>query len=203
MLIVENILDMIQDYGEEGTQQLLSSFESPKNPEIETFLKKNAISFAQKKMSVTYLVSDSEDASILGYFTLANKALEIKRDAVSKNVIKKAERYGILDEEEGTYTIQSYLLAQFGKNYSVDNGKRIDATGLMNQVNMVIERIQHLIGGGFIYLDVEKNLNPENPDDKPYEKLVDIYRRKAGYAPFNERHSLKDGKDYIMMIKTI
>lgn len=136
-------------------------------------------------MSVTYLVSDSEDASILGYFTLANKALEIKRDAVSKNVIKKAERYGILDEEEGTYTIQSYLLAQFGKNYSVDNGKRIDATGLMGQVNMVIERIQHLIGGGFIYLDVEKNLNPENPDDKPYEKLVDIYRRKAGYAPLN------------------
>ena len=157
MLIVENILDMIQDYGEEGTQQLLSSFESPKNPEIENFLKKNAISFAREKMSVTYLVSDSEDASILGYFTLANKALEIKRDAVSKNVIKKAERYGILDEEEGTYTIQSYLLAQFGKNYSVDNGKRIDATGLMSQVNMVIERIQHLIGGGFIYLDVEKN----------------------------------------------
>ena len=37
MLIVENILDMIQDYGEEGTQQLLSSFESPKKPEIENF----------------------------------------------------------------------------------------------------------------------------------------------------------------------
>ena len=110
MLIVENILDMIQDYGEEGTQQLLSSFESPKNPEIENFLKKNTISFDQKKMSVTYLVSDSEDASILGYFTLANKALEIKRDAVSKNVIKKAERYGILDEDE----VQAYFEEKYG-----------------------------------------------------------------------------------------
>lgn len=203
MLIVENILDLIEDYGEEETLQILSSFESPRNPEIETFLKRNAISFAQKKMSITYIVSDNKDASVLGYFTLANKALEIKRDAVSKKVVKKAERYGLLDEEEGTYTIQAYLLAQFGKNYSVDGGKRIDAVELMSQVNMVIEKIQHLIGGGFIYLDVEKTRNPDNPEEKTYEKLVDIYRNKAGYVPFNERHSPTDGKDYIMMIKSI
>ena len=154
-------------------------------------------------MSVTYLVSDSEDASLLGYFSLANKALEIRKEAVSKGLAKKASRYGILDEDEGSYTIQAYLLAQFGKNYAVSDGNRIDAAGLMSQVNMVIAQIQHMIGGGFIYLDVEKTCDPENPDEKSYEKLLKIYRDKAGYVAFNERHSPSDGKNYIMMIKAI
>ena len=203
MFIVENILDLIADYGEEVLMQLLDSFSCPKNPEIELFLKKNAIPFALKKMSVTYLVSDSGDASILGYFSLANKALEIKKDAVSNKIAKKAERYGILDEAEGTYSIQAYLLAQFGKNYSVEEGKRIDILGLISQVNMVIGKIQHMIGGGFIYLDVEKTSDSLNPALRPYEKLVQLYNMKAGYVPFNERHSPTDGKDYIMMIKSI
>ena len=203
MLIVENILDLIKGYGVEETQQILSTFESPRNPEIESFLKKNAISFAQKKMTVTYLVSDSDDASLLGYFSLANKALEIRCDAVSNKVAKKAERYGILDEQEGSYTIQAYLLAQFGKNYAIDGGARIDANGLMSQVNMVIRQIQHMIGGGFIYLDVEKTVSLDNPSERPYEKLVEIYRNKAGFIPFHERHSSRDGKDYVMMIKSI
>ena len=71
--IVENILDMVEDMGEEEVQQDLESFSSPKNPEIEHFLKNNAIIFAKKKMSVTYIISDANDGSILGYFTLANK----------------------------------------------------------------------------------------------------------------------------------
>ena len=192
MLIVENILDLIKGYGVEETQQILSTFESPRNPEIESFLKKNP-----------YLVSDSDDASLLGYFSLANKALEIRRDAVSNKVAKKTERYGILDEQEGSYTIQAYLLAQFGKNYAIDGGARIDANGLMGQVNMVIRQIQHMIGGGFIYLDVEKTVSLDNPSERPYEKLVEIYRNKAGFIPFHERHSPRDGKDYVMMIKSI
>lgn len=40
MFIVENILDLIADYGEKVLMQLLDSFSCPKNPEIELFLKK-------------------------------------------------------------------------------------------------------------------------------------------------------------------
>ena len=42
-LIVENILDMIEDVGEDELLQDFESFSSPMNPEIENFLKKNAI----------------------------------------------------------------------------------------------------------------------------------------------------------------
>ena len=198
-LIVDNILDMIELVGEEETLQDLAGFSCPRNKEIEEFLLKNAIEFAKRKMSVTYVVSDSEDGSILGYFTLANKALEIKADAISKGLSKKVSRYGILDEAGGSYTVHSYLLAQFGKNYAVDNGNRIHAADLMFQVDAVIQRIQHMIGGGLIYLDVEKTDDP----DKQYEKLVGMYQKTANYVRFDERHSLSDGKDYVMMIKAI
>ena len=49
MLIVENILDVLEDYGEEGTQKVLASFMSPKNPEIEAFLKNNAVSLCAEE----------------------------------------------------------------------------------------------------------------------------------------------------------
>ena len=87
---------------------------------------------AGKSMEIyRYLGLDKLDCSVA-----------IIKNAVSNKMVKKAERYGILDEEEGTYTIQSYLLAQFGKNYSVDEGHRIDAVVLMSQVNMVIEKMK-------------------------------------------------------------
>lgn len=198
-LIVDNVLDLIELFGEEETKQDLNSFSCPLNPEIEQFLVNDAIEFAKRKMSVTYIVSDSEDGSILGYFTLANKALEIKESAVSKNLAKKVSRYGILDENEGTYTVHSYLLAQFGKNFAVEGGRKIHASDLMAQVDAVIRQIQHLIGGGLIYLDVEKTDLP----GKRYEKLVDLYRKTSNYVTFSERHSSTDGKDYVMMIKAV
>ena len=122
---------------------------------------------------------------------------------MSKSIAKKADRFGTLDEYAGTFTIQAYLLTQFGKNYAVDNETRFDAGDLMEQVHYTIKMIQHMIGGGFIYLDVEKTENPNDPDDKPYEKLINIYRNKAGYVAFRERHSQSDGKDYVMMIKAV
>lgn len=42
--------------GEPALIQLLSGFSCPKNPDVEHFLKKNAIEFTKKNQSVTYLV---------------------------------------------------------------------------------------------------------------------------------------------------
>lgn len=55
-----NILDMIKVIGEDNVNQLLSDFSCPKNDEIENFIKKNAIDFAKRKMSVTHLVMDEQ-----------------------------------------------------------------------------------------------------------------------------------------------
>ena len=55
--------------GEESLYDLLSDFSCPKNPDVEYFLLHNAIEFTKKDQSITYLVFDAEDASLVGYFS--------------------------------------------------------------------------------------------------------------------------------------
>lgn len=55
--------------GEETLVQLLSEFSCPLNPDVERFLKEQAIDFAKKHQAVTYLVLSLEDAELLGYFS--------------------------------------------------------------------------------------------------------------------------------------
>lgn len=59
--------------GEESLYDLLSDFSCPKNPDVEYFLLHNAIEFTKKDQSITYLVFDAEDASLVGYFSLTVK----------------------------------------------------------------------------------------------------------------------------------
>ena len=62
---------------------------------------------------------------------------------------------------------------------------------MMNEVEKVVKEIQHMIGGGLIYLDVEsKN-----------EKVINLYKLNTNYVPFSERTS--NNKSYIMMIKAV
>ena len=61
--------------GEESLYDLLSDFSCPKNPDVEYFLLHNAIEFTKKDQSITYLVFDAEDASLVGYFSLATDSL--------------------------------------------------------------------------------------------------------------------------------
>ena len=190
-LIVANVLDKVEKYGETDTSAALSVFSCPLNSEIEDFIKDKAIDFAKKKLSVTYLVYDEDDDTLLGYFTLAHKAIEIRKENVSKRLEKRIQRFVPLDEANSSYTLSAFLLAQFGKNYAVDNGERMDGVVLMDLVDAVTLDIQHRIGGGFIYLDVlKKNI-----------KVVDFYRNHCNYVSFSERVS--NGENYTQMIRFI
>ena len=49
----------------EELKELLSGFYCPKNKNIRRFVKNNAYEFAQKKLSVTYLVIDQDPFQII------------------------------------------------------------------------------------------------------------------------------------------
>ena len=72
---------------------------------------------------MTYLVFDVEDGVLLGYFTLTHKALDIPAEGLSRKVKDKVKRFSTLDDENKTYTVSAFLLAQFNKNYAVVEGK--------------------------------------------------------------------------------
>ena len=55
-----NILDMIEAIGEKSVNLILSDFSCPKNVEIEAFIRKSAVDFAKRKISVTHSVMDEQ-----------------------------------------------------------------------------------------------------------------------------------------------
>ena len=71
--IAVNIQDMLKAIGEEKLSKLLSDFSCPLNREVEDFVRNKSIDFAQRKLSITYLVmkKTNEDKNILvGIYTL-------------------------------------------------------------------------------------------------------------------------------------
>lgn len=85
-----NIRDYFQNEGgeicKEALIKVLSNFSCPLNQNVEKFLKEQAIEFTKKNQSVTYLVFSKVDATLVGYFSLASKPIEVKSDIFSKTV---------------------------------------------------------------------------------------------------------------------
>ena len=113
--------------GEEALCGILSEFSREKNSDVERFLKEQSIEFTKKNQSVTYLVFTNEDAALVGYFTIAIKPISVNADSFSNTMKRKIARVSELDEENGTYTLSAYLIAQLGKNFT--NGANARITG--------------------------------------------------------------------------
>ena len=186
---VKNILEMLDKAGEERLKPFLKTFSSPLNPSIENFIKNKAIDFARRKLSITYLVIDLDDGQILGYFALTHKALLISNSQLSNTSRKKLERFARLDKATGDYMASAFLIAQFGKNYGADDGKRITGRQLMDVANDVLLNIQRQIGGGIIYLDCED-----------IEKLKNFYVGE-NFQLFGERFSEEDNQKYLQYMR--
>ena len=187
--VVVNILDLIDLGGSEVIEHKLATFSSPKNPEIEDFIRNKAISFATGKLSITYLVNDGDTGNILGYFTLTHKSIVINGDNLSATSRKKLARYSRMDASTGNYMASSFLLAQFGKNYALAKEERIDGAELMELATGVLVNIQRQIGGGIVYLDCE---------DK--EELTSFYKRQ-NFKQFDDRYSTEDNQKYIQFMR--
>lgn len=187
-----NILDMIDAIGEEELQLILSDFSCPKNQEIEHFVRKNAIEFARRKMSITYLVID-EESRIAGIFTLTHKAVQLLDAGLTGTVRKKIQRHARLDEATDSYILSAFLVAQFGKNYQYGESNVLKGNELMDMTIVTLKEIQRQIGGGVVYLECE---------DKP--QLLSFYQNKENrYQIFGDRYSERDAVKYIQLMKII
>lgn len=197
---VWNILDLFEEAGEEGITALVSDFTTRKikkdgveeelNPDIEEFLKHNALQFAREKKSITYLVCDEDEGSLLGYFTITYKAVEVPPDGLSKTTTRKVEKYAQLHKKLNSYIVSGFLIAQFGKNYGVDEGHRISGAELMSLCQKELFELQHRLGGGLEYLDCEAHAG-----------LIDFYEKQQNFRLFGERISEKDGKRYLQYMR--
>ncbi len=161
--------------GEDSLYDLISDFSCPKSPDVEHFLLNNSIEFTKKDQSVTYLVFDAEDASLVGYFSLAVKPISVRTSNISKRMSKKLSRVSILDNETHSFTTAAYLIAQLGKNYSLPKEKQISGTILLGFALETISNLKYSAGGVMEFLECEDN-----------EFLLDFYTRNY-FKPFDTR----------------
>lgn len=185
-----NILDMINVIGEDSVNLILSDFSCPKNDEIENFIKKNAVDFAKRKMSITHLVMD-ENGKLAAIFALTHKAVKIKDEVLSSTLRKKIKRYAQLDEDTNSYMVSAFLIAQFGKNCEEREGEPVNGNSLMDSAMDILTAVQHDIGGGVVYLECE---------DKP--QLLSFYQNDNNcFRVFGERYSEVDQTKYIQLLR--
>ena len=182
-ICVYNLRTLIHIVPEDALTNLLNSFSSPQNPDVEHFLKTNSVDFTNKSQSVTYLVFSSENEDLLGYFSLAIKPVSIQIDVLSKSQLKKLRRVSNIDETSSSITLSAYLIAQLGKNYSIPKEKRIDGTKLLNMAYDKIVSLKHDVGGIAAFLECEEN-----------DFLLDFYTRNNHFE-FGTRETKDTGKN--------
>jgi len=168
--------------GEDALRQLLSEFSCEKNADVERFFKEQSIEFTKKNQSVTYLVFDN-DATLIGYFTLAIKPISVNADNFSNTMKRKIARVSELDENSDTYTLSAYLIAQLGKNFTNGYNERITGEHLLQVAIDTIKELQYMAGGMVIFLETENN-----------EKLINFYERKNGFKRFSTKE-VKSGTE--------
>lgn len=137
--------------GEEALQQILSEFSCERNSDVEKFLKERAIEFTKKNQSITYLVFNSEDAELVGYFTLTIKPISVKADHFSNTMKRKIARVSELDNENGVYTLSAYLIAQLGKNYTNKLNEKVSGKQLLTAALDTIQELQYMVGGMVVF----------------------------------------------------
>lgn len=168
------------EFGEDKLQQVLSEFYCPKNPDVERFLKKNAIEFTKKNQSVTYLVFDKDTSLLVGYFAIAIKPLTVRGETISNSIKKKLLRISTLDEQSQTYTMSAYLIAQLGKNFNNGTEKMITGRELLSLAWQVVEKMQYIAGGMVTFLEAEDSA-----------KLLNFYKANR-FQVFDTRNTKND-----------
>ena len=188
---IPSLLDLV---GEEAITDMLQTFSCVSegvqlNEEVEKFVRNSSVEFYKRKMSVTYLVND-EDDRLAGIFTLTHKAVDIPAEGMSNAQKKRIQRFAQLDQDTGVFRASAYLIAQFGKNYAVNNGMSIRGTELMECTMSVLHDAQEMVGGGLVYLECEE----EN------SQAYDFYI-KCGFKEFDHRYSQIDRQNYTLLMK--
>ncbi len=132
---------------------------------------------------------NEERRVLAGIYTLSHKAIEVTNTSISNTVRRKLSRYATLDKDTDKYNVSAFLIAQFGKNSAVPKENSISGNELMDLTFEILEKVQHDIGGGIVFLECEDKV-----------KLLNFYQsEKNGFMSFNERYSVNDNVKYIQL----
>lgn len=185
-LLEINLKDFIAEFGEEYVMSYLNEFDCLYNEDVNYFLRKKAFEFSKRNFASTYLVfiSKNDKMLLLGYYSIANKFIVIKRNnSSSKGLLKKISHFSTYNRDLKVHIMPSILIGQLGKNYKISEKDRISGDDLMALCLEKVKILQDMSSGKFVYVECE---------DKEF--LVEFYK-KHSFVPFDRRELDKEEKD--------
>ena len=181
-------LEQIEELaGGECLAAMLSGIDCSLNERVQKFIRNDSVLSERLGSTVTYLVLSATD-EVLGFFTLVMKPFTVADAGLSSNNRRMIQRFAELDEK-GNYTAALYLIAHLGKNFALDEARRITGSELIALALDVLRKAQKLVGGKLVLIDRES--------DRP--KLLDFYQAN-GFKSWNRRYSKKDAIEYDQML---
>lgn len=180
-----NLRDLLAELGEERTSEILSAFECPLNPDVQSFLREKAILFSKHGYASTYLVFASYQGSVvlIGYYALAMKAVVIKGSLLSSRWRGRLRRFAFYDSDLKQFTLSLPLIGQLGKNYAHHYDRLISGDDLLGIACETVREIQLMSSGKMVYLECEDVL-----------PLTSFYERN-GFFRFANRNLDGDERD--------
>lgn len=181
-----NLRDFLDSRGEEKTHDLLNSFDSKYNEDVNYFLKNKAEEFGKRGLASTYLIFTKYKGKLefLAYYSLAMKAVVIKNEAnISNSLRKKINTYSIFEPKIKSYIMSCHLIGQLGKNYNISDYSLISGSELLELACRKVRVAQEISGGKFVYLECED-----------VEGLINFYEDN-GFTIFGKRKLDKEETD--------
>lgn len=191
--------DIVEQLGEDRVTSILSDFWCPKNKDVESFLKTDAILFSKQGIAQTQLIFTSYKNAprLIAYFALANKYIAVSPNygKLSKRFRQRINKFARYDVGLKAYIMSVPLIAQLGKNFKNDLNKLITGDEVLSIACKAVSKTQKVLGGRFVYLECE---------DKP--QLINFYSQN-GFVNFGKRLLDRDetevmqGQYLIQMLK--
>ena len=141
------------------------------------------------------MVFSNEDASLVGYFTITIKPITVNAENFSNTMKRKIARVSELDEENGSYTLSAYLIAQLGKNFKNGANEKITGEQLFQAAVDTIKELQYMAGGMVIFLEAEDN-----------DKLMHFYENENGFKRFDTKEvkvNTQDRHTLVQLLKVL
>lgn len=141
------------------------------------------------------MVFHSQDASLVGYFTLAIKPICVSAKKFSNTTKRKIARVSEQRENELTYTLSAYLIAQLEKNFRNGANRKITGKQLLQAAVDTILKLQYMTGGMVFFLEAENE-----------EHLMQFYEVENGFKRFavkETNHRAKKSQKLIQLLKVL
>lgn len=177
-----NLEDICNSMNKDEVKKIISNFECNLNKDVETFFKDKAVEFCKQGIAKTFIITSSfqEKQVIVGYFAIATKTIEVKRNALNSKTRKRLSKFAVNDPLSSVFEVPLPLIGQIGKNYKNGYDKLISGDVLLKIACKKVKEAQKIVGGRFAYLECE---------DK--EKLKEFYESN-GFVCFGKRNLDRD-----------